>query len=201
MAALNLGFLCSHGGTNMQAIVDACKGGRLDAAPRVVISNNSDSKALQRARNEGIPAVHLSRVTHPAPEELDRAILETLQRHGADLLILAGYMKRVGDRTLSAYKGRALNIHPAMLPKFGGKGMYGRRVHEAVLASGERFTGVTIHAVDEEYDHGPTVAQAEVPVLEGDSVESLSDRVLEREHEFFVETLQRIVAGEIVLPA
>ena len=201
MAALNLGFLCSHGGTNMQAIVDACKDGRLDASPRVVVSNNSDSMAMQRARNEGIPAVHLSQVTHPGPGELDEAILETLRGHGVDLLILAGYMKRVGPRTLAAYKGRALNVHPALLPKFGGKGMYGRRVHEAVLASGERLTGVTIHVVDEEYDHGPTVAQAQVPVKESDSVESLSERVVQREHEFFVETLQKIVSGEIALPA
>jgi phosphoribosylglycinamide formyltransferase-1 len=200
MAALNLGFLCSHGGTNMQAIVDACKGGRLDASPRIVISNNSDSTALARARNESVPAVHLSQVTHPGPGELDGAILETLRAHGVDLLILAGYMKRVGPKTLAAYRGRALNIHPSLLPKFGGKGMYGRRVHEAVLASGERLTGVTVHVVDEEYDHGPTVAQVQVPVMEDDSVESLGKRVLEREHELFVETLRKIAAGEIVLP-
>ncbi len=184
----------------MQAIVDACKEGRLDAQPCVVISNNSDSLALERARSEGIPAYHLSSVTHPQPEALDQAILDTLRNHGVNLVILAGYMKKLGPQTLRAYRGRILNIHPALLPKFGGKGMYGRFVHEAVLAAGEKVTGVTIHLVDEEYDHGPVVAQCEVPVMENDTVETLSARVLEREHQFFAETLQEIALGTIVLP-
>jgi len=184
----------------MQAVVDACKEGRLDAQPCVVISNNSDSMALQRARTEGIPAYHLSGKTHPDPEELDRAILEVLRGHGVNLVIPAGYMKKLGAEVLREYRGRVLNIHPGLLPKFGGKGMYGQLVHEAVLASGDRVTGVTIHVVDEEYDHGPIIAQCEVPVLENDTVESLSERVLRREHEFFVETLQKIARGMIALP-
>ena len=198
MATLYLGFLASHGGSNMQAIIDACKAGRLDARPCVVISNNSDSMALERAKNEGIPHYHISSQTHPGPLE-DEEILRVLQRHGVDTVILAGYMKRLGPMTLQAYRGRILNIHPALLPKFGGKGMYGKRVHEAVLAAGEKVTGVTIHIVDENYDAGPIINQCQVPVLEGDTVDSLAERVLKHEHVLYAETLQKIADGRIVL--
>ena len=198
---LNLGFFASHEGTNMQAIIDACKSGKLNAKPCVVISNNSDSGAIQRAKQEGIPYYHLSNKTHPEPSELDKAILDALRSHNVNLVILAGYMKKLGPQTLGAYNGRILNIHPALLPKYGGKGMYGRYVHAAVLASGDKITGVTIHVVDAEYDRGPIIAQCQVPVLEGDTVETLSQRVLKREHEFFVETLQKIAECEIILPA
>jgi phosphoribosylglycinamide formyltransferase-1 len=197
---IHLGFLASHRGSNMQAVADACRSGRLDARPSVVISNNSESGALARARWESIPHYHLSGRTHPLPEELDDAILEALRRHQVDLVVLAGYMKKIGPRTLRHYRGRILNIHPALLPRFGGEGMYGTRVHAAVLAAGERETGVTIHVVDEQYDRGPVVAQCRLPVLGHDTVESLAQRVLEREHAFLVETLVGIAAGTIALP-
>jgi phosphoribosylglycinamide formyltransferase-1 len=201
MNPLRLGCLASHGGTNLQAIIDACKSGTLDAEVRVVISNNSSSTALGRARNEGIPGYHLSGVTHPGPEELARAIHETLKSHDVDVVMLVGYMKKLGRAVLDGYPVRILNTHPALLPGFGGKGMYGQRVHEAVLEAGDRVTGVTVHLVDAEYDRGPIVAQCEVPVLDGDSVETLSVRVLEQEHAFLVETLGMISRGEIDLDA
>lgn len=197
---LSLGIFASHGGSNLQTIIDASKEGRLDAVPAVVISNNADSPALARARDAKIPGYHLSARTHPELAELDRAITDTLERHGVNLIVLAGYMKKLGHTTLERYHGQILNIHPALLPKYGGKGMYGRHVHEAVLATGERVTGVTIHLVDAEYDTGSIVAQCEVPVLEGDTVETLAERVLQREHTFYVETLQKISIGEITLP-
>jgi phosphoribosylglycinamide formyltransferase-1 len=196
-----LGFLSSHGGSNMQAIIDACSEGRLDAEPAVVISNNSDSTSLERARREGIPNYHLSSKTHPDPEQLDAAILRALQEHEVDFVILAGYMKLLGPQTLKRYRGRIFNIHPALLPKFGGKGLYGRKVHEAVLAAGEIVTGVTIHLVDERYDRGPIVAQSRVPVVEGDTPDSLAARVLESEHRLYAETLQKVIKGEIDLDA
>jgi phosphoribosylglycinamide formyltransferase-1 len=196
---LKLGFLASHEGSNMQAIIDACMSGRLEAEPRVVISNNSSSPAIERARREGIPYFHLSSRTHPMPEDLDRGILDALEAHQVNLVVLAGYMKRLGHQTLSRYPGRILNIHPALLPMYGGKGMFGKRVHEAVLAAGERVTGVTIHKVDQHYDQGEIVAQCEVTVVAGDTVDSLGERVLRREHEFYVETLQQISHGEIDL--
>jgi phosphoribosylglycinamide formyltransferase 1 len=197
---LNLGFFASGRGTNMQAVLDACKSGYLNAKPCLVISNNSDSEALSRARREGIPACHFSSKTHPEPAQLDRAILSALQQHQVELIVLAGYMKKLGEKTLSAYQGGVINIHPALLPKYGGAGMYGMHVHEAVIAAGDRESGVTIHLVDREYDHGSILAQCQVPVLPGDTAESLAARVLEREHTFLVETLKRIVDGEIALP-
>ena len=201
MQKARLGFLASHGGSNMQAIIDACKAGRLDAEPAVVISNNSDSTALDRARREGITGYHLSSATHPDPTELDAAITRTLEEHNVDLIVLAGYMKLLGPQTLRKYRGRILNIHPALLPKFGGKGLYGIKVHEAVLAAGDKVSGVTVHLVDENYDRGPIVAQCKVPVLEGDTPESLAARVLEQEHKIYAATLQKIVDGEIDLKA
>jgi phosphoribosylglycinamide formyltransferase 1 len=196
---LKLGFLASHEGSNMQAIIDACNHQTLLAVPAVVISNNGGSKALERAELEGIPHFHLSAATHPAPGELDAAILDALVRHGVTLVILAGYMKKLGPLVLDRYKGRILNIHPALLPKYGGKGMYGRNVHEAVLSAGEKETGVTVHLVDGEYDAGRIVSQCRVPVLPDDDADTLAKRVLEREHLFFVETLRKISRGEIPL--
>ena len=201
MSKLRLGFLASHGGSNVQAIVDACRAGELHAEPRVAISNNSGSEVLRRAAREGVPGFHLSSRTHPRPGDLDEAIEGVLADHGVDLVVLGGYMRMLGPRVLGRYRGRVLNVHPALLPAYGGRGMYGERVHAAVLAAGERVTGVTVHLVDEEYDQGPILAQAEVPVLEGDTVESLRLRVLRREHELYPETLQRIATGEIKLPA
>jgi phosphoribosylglycinamide formyltransferase-1 len=196
---MNLGFLASGRGSNMQAVIDACKSGRLAARPRVVISNNSGSGALARADQEGIPRYHLSGRTHPDPAQLDAAILDALLRHEVELVILAGYMKKLGPRTLEHYAGRIINIHPALLPKFGGLGMYGARVHQAVLAAGEQETGVTIHLVDAEYDTGPIVAQCRVPVLADDTAESLAQRLLKQEHRFLVETIGKIASGEIAL--
>jgi len=198
--ACTLGFLASGRSSNMQAIIDACRGGQLDCRPAVVISNNPDSGALERARKAGIPGYHLSRNTHPAPEDLDRTIMATLRRHGVDLVVLAGYMKKVGPEVLEAYRHRIVNIHPALLPKFGGVGMYGMKVHEAVIAAGERETGVTVHLVNDEYDTGSVLAQRAVPVAPDDTAESLATRVIEVEHVLYVETLQKIVSGDIVLP-
>ena len=196
---LRLGFLASHGGSNVQAILDAIRAGRLEAGAKVVISNNSEAMALERARQEGIPALHLSGRTHPEPDALDAAICAGLRDRGAELVVLAGYMKKVGPAVLAAFPRRIVNIHPALLPKFGGQGMYGMRVHEAVLAAGERESGATIHLVDGEYDRGPILAQDSVPVLEGDTADSLQARVIQVEHRLYAVTLQRIAVGEIGL--
>lgn len=198
---MNIGFLASHNGSNMQAIIDACKNGALQASPAVVISNNSGSGALARAKQEGIPYYHLSGTTHPNPQELDHAILDAMLEHEVDVIILAGYMKKIGPNTLSHFANRILNIHPALLPKFGGKGMYGMHVHEAVISSDESESGVSIHIVDPEYDTGPVIAQTRVPVEPMDTPKALATRVLQREHTFFAETLQKIVTEEIMLPA
>ena len=198
---LLIGFLASHGGSNMQAILDAIAAGTLPAQACLVICNNSSATALQRARAAGVSGLHLSSATHATPDALDQAMLDALRAHAVNLVVCAGYMRRVGARVLAAYRRRVVNIHPALLPRFGGKGMYGLHVHEAVLAAGERETGVTIHLVDEVYDHGAILAQATVPVLPGDTPEMLQARVLQTEHWLYPETLRRIASGEIDLDA
>ena len=196
---LRLGVLASHGGSNLQAIMDACEQGWLRAQVCAVISNNSGARALERARRSGVAAYHLSGSTHPSAALLDAAICECLERHGVDLVLLAGYMRLLGKGVLERYGGRILNSHPALLPKFGGKGMYGGNVHRAVLAAGEPVTGVTIHQVDARYDHGAVVAQCEVAVAAGDTAAALEERVKRRERRFWVETLSRIASGEIAI--
>lgn len=197
---MNIGFLASHNGSNMQAIIDACRSGILQAEPAVVISNNNRSGAISRAKQERIPCYHLSAKTHTKPEELDQAILNALLKHKVDIVVLAGYMKKLGHRTLSQFPGRIFNIHPALLPKYGGKGMYGMYVHEAVIAAGETESGVSIHVVDAEYDTGQIIAQACVPVEPTDTPKTLAARILKREHTFFAEILQKIATGAITLP-
>jgi phosphoribosylglycinamide formyltransferase-1 len=196
---LRLGFLASHGGSNVQAILDACREGRLTAEPCVVISNNSDAMVLDRAMAARVPAFHLSSHVHPEPARLDEAILATLEKHRVNLILLAGYMKKLGPKTLARYRGRVLNIHPALLPKYGGRGMYGNHVHDAVLAAADKESGATVHIVDEEYDRGRILAQKKVPVLADDTSESLAARVLEVEHQLYAETLQRIATGDLRL--
>lgn len=196
---MKIAILASHGGSNMQAVLDAIAGGTLVMEPSIIISNNRKAHALERAAAARIPHRVLNGTTHPEPADLDHAILTALRESGTDLVLLAGYMKKLGPATLSHFDGRIVNIHPSLLPKFGGQGMYGSRVHEAVLAAGEAETGVTIHLVDGAYDEGRILAQTPVPVLKGDTAETLAVRVLEREHQFLVETLVRVSTGEIPL--
>ncbi len=195
-----IGFLASHGGSNMQAILDACRDGRLPADPAVLICNNPDAQAIARARAADVPSFVLNAKTHPDEAALDAAIRDTLQRHRVDWVALAGYMKKIGPATLGAFHHRILNIHPALLPKFGGAGMFGAHVHRAVIAAGETTSGATIHLVDSDYDRGPILAQAEVPVLPDDTPESLAARVLQTEHRLYPDTLRKLILGEITIP-
>jgi phosphoribosylglycinamide formyltransferase-1 len=176
----------------MQAVVDACAAGSLSGQVVAVISNNEESGALQRARASGIPAYHLSSQTHPDTAALDAAICAVLDGHDPDVIVLAGYMKQLGGHTLTRFRGRVLNTHPALLPKFGGKGMYGLHVHRAVLAAGEAKTGASVHIVTEEYDAGPVIAQREVFVESTDTPETLAERVQAQERNLLVEVLDQI---------
>lgn len=196
---MRIGILASHGGSNLQAVVDATKSGLIPAEVVVVISNNPGSGALARAAAEGIPFHYLSGRTHSDPHDLDGAIAGVLSEAGVDLVLLAGYMKKVGPRTLGRFPRRILNIHPSLLPRYGGAGMYGMRVHESVLESGDPATGVTVHLVDDEYDRGPIVSQRRVPVHAGEDAQALAARVLAQEHALYVDTVGRIVAGELDL--
>jgi len=187
---LKIAVLASGEGTNLQAIIDAIKEGRLKAEIKAVISNNSGSGALWRAKEEGLFGLHLSHRQFATPEEFNHNLLKILQDREVELIVLAGYMKMLSPKVINAYRNRILNIHPALLPSFGGKGMYGQRVHQAVIEYGVKLTGVTVHIVDEEYDHGPIVLQRAVKVLEGDDPESLSKRVLEVEHKLYPEAIR-----------
>lgn len=188
-----LGILASHRGTNFQAIIDASKSGNLKATPVIAISNNSNAEALTRAKLANIATAHLSQATHPDPDELDTAILNSLEQQAVDIVVTVGYMKKLGPQTLAKFKGNIYNIHPSLLPKYGGKGMFGLNVHKAVIENGDCETGVTIHRLEGEYDTGPIIAQQRVPVMHGDSAEILSARVIKVEHTFLIETLNSII--------
>ena len=194
---MRFGVLASGGGSNLQSLIDAYAAGRLAAKPVLAISNNSKSFALERARRFGIPALHLSSVAYPDVGELDRAILHALDEHGVECVVLAGYMKKLGPKVLSRYHNRVLNIHPAILPDFGGVGMYGMHVHRAVLKAGSTVSGPTVHLVNAEYDEGPILAQLPVPVLVDDTPEALQERVLEAEHVIYPKTLDAVARGII----
>ena len=141
---MRLAVLSSHEGTTLQAVLDACEAGELNAQVAVVVSNNSASGAMQRAQSAGTATAHISSQTHPSEEARDTALLQVLHQAGVDWVLLLGYMKKLGSKTLTAYSGRIVNTHPALLPKFGGKGFFGTKVHAAVLASGETQTGVPV---------------------------------------------------------
>jgi phosphoribosylglycinamide formyltransferase-1 len=198
MKILNLGFLCSHSGSNMQAIIDNVKQKKLIANLCVVISNNSNAFALERAKKENIPAYVINEKTNP--NNVDNEIARILKQHNVDTIILAGYMKIVSPQLIESFNKQILNIHPALLPKFGGQGMYGINVHRAVIDAKETKSGATIHQVDSEYDKGRILAQMEVEVLKNDTPETLSERILAIEHILYSDTLIKISNEEILFP-
>jgi phosphoribosylglycinamide formyltransferase 1 len=196
-----LGILASGEGTTLQALLDACARQDLVAQVGVVISNNSGSGALRRAADARVACAHLSSKTHPEPSGLDGAIRSCLEDRGVELVVLAGFLKKLGPLTLSAYGGRILNTHPALLPKFGGPGMFGRHVHRAVLAGGDAVSGASVHMVTAEYDAGPVLAQRSVPVHRDDTADTLAERVQTVERALLVDFIAEVARGERRLPA
>lgn len=172
----------SGSGTNFQALIDAVENGQIPARLRGLISNKSDNKALERANKRGIDTATLSPSAFGSYHEYEQSLLQQLVQWKTDLIVLAGYMIKVPASVIREYRGRIINIHPSLLPKYGGKGFYGINVHKAVLKNKETESGCTVHLVTEEYDKGPILAQEKVPVLESDSPESLASRVLKKEH-------------------
>lgn len=183
----------SGGGTNFQALLDRQPA---DGAWRIVLllTDREDAGAIARAVEADVP-VAVIRTDDRPPSDVAREMLDVLERHRVDLVLLAGYVKLVPAEVVARYRRRMLNIHPALLPAFGGKGMYGKRVHAAVLAAGAGESGASVHFVDEEYDRGPVVAQRRVPVLEGDTPESLAARVLEIEHQLYPDAVDQVSAA------
>jgi len=194
---LRLGIFASHAGTTMQAVIDGCASGAINAEITLVISNNGSSQALARATSAGLATAHLSTTTHVNQDELDKAILAALTNARVDLVLLCGYMKKLGKPTLDSFSGRLLNTHPSLLPKYGGKGFYGRKVHDAVIAAGDSESGVTLHQVAEVYDSGEIVEQRRVPVLPTDCAADLEERVKEAERSLLVEALARIASKHL----
>lgn len=183
----------------MQAIIEACENNHINGDVCVVVCNNSKAGAVEKAEKAGIPVYHLSSENYPSSKNLDDAILLVLKKHKVNIVALAGYMKKLGPMVLKEYKNRILNIHPALLPKHGGKGMYGINVHRAVIKSGDAESGATVHLVNENYDEGVILSQATVPVAKDDTPETLAAKVLIKEHKLYPITLAKISKDEIKL--
>lgn len=187
---MRVAVLASGRGTNLQALIDhiASLGERAASEIVVVASNRDNAGALQKARNASIAAEVFD------VSDDGTALMTLLERHRVDLVVLAGYLRKIPTQVVRSYRGRIVNVHPGLLPEFGGPGMYGTRVHEAVLSSGAKSSGVSVHMVDDEFDRGPLVAQWTVPVLAGDTAELLAARVLEVEHIVFPRAVELIAS-------
>ncbi len=193
---VNLAVLVSGSGSNLVALIDAVKSGVIaDGQISLVVSNKEDVYALQRAENAGVKAISIKRSGFSSDEEFDKKLVEKLREYKIELVLLAGYMRILTAPVLEAYRDRILNIHPSLLPEFGGLGMYGMRVHEAVIKAGVPVSGCTVHIVNEHVDGGPILAQAEVSILPGDTPASLAAKILREEHRLYPSTVQKFITG------
>ncbi len=196
MNPLRIAVFASGTGTNFQAIYHAIERNELDAEVVGLITNNPGAGARDFAENNSIETAVINKKIH-GEENIDTEILNCLRNWNTELIVLAGYMKMVGDPVIDSYKNRILNIHPALLPSFGGKGMYGMHVHEAVIEHGVKVSGVTVHLVDNEYDTGPIVMQRVVPVYDTDTPEVLQNRILKEEHTIYAEAIKLFAEDKI----
>ena len=181
----------------MQAIIDACKDGRIEGEVAVVVGVRPDAPAMERAAAAGVETVVLSPKEFVEPDDYDRALVDALQSRRIDLVCLAGYMRKLGQPVIDAYRNRIMNVHPALIPMFFGQGMYGSRVHEAAIERGIKVSGCTVHFVDEDYDTGPIILQIVVPVLDDDTPETLAARILPEEHKTYVRAIQLFAEGRL----
>ena len=198
---LNIGVLVSGGGTNLQKLIEAQAAGQIaNGQLRVVIASRPDAYALERAKKAGIEAITLRRKDYGSVEEYSQALIGALRERGVDLVVLAGFLTITGDNFVEAFRNRIINVHPALLPSFGGKGYYGLHVHEAVLARGVKVTGATVHFVNEVCDGGPIILQKAVEVQEDDTPETLQRRVMEQaEWEILPKAVSLFCQGRITV--
>ncbi|MBI4417547.1 MAG: phosphoribosylglycinamide formyltransferase [Ignavibacteriales bacterium] len=196
---MNLAVFASGRGSNLGAILEAIRKGDLPARLSVVISNNASAGALELARSNHIPAVRIRQQEYPSEEAFSEALISLLAQHEVDFIALAGYMRMIPPDVIARFRNRITNIHPALLPSFGGSGMYGMRVHEAVIRSGVKISGVTVHLVDEEYDHGPIVMQRAIEVTANDDPVSLAAKVQKLEHEMYPQALRAFAEGRVMM--
>ncbi len=192
---LRIAALLSGGGTTLQNLLDRCADGRLSARVVQVVSSRADAHGLARAAQAGVPAVAVERKGCASREEFSARVFDSCRAAGADLVCMGGFLQLV--LIPDDFAGRVLNIHPALIPSFSGKGFHGRHVHEAVLASGAKVTGCTVHFADNEYDHGPIVLQKVVAVLDDDTPETLAARVFEQECEAYPEAIRLYAEGRL----
>jgi phosphoribosylglycinamide formyltransferase-1 len=200
MRRIRIGVLASGGGTNLQAIIDACERGEIDGDVVVVISNVPEAYALERARTHRIPAFAFPH-KGTTREDHEKDIIECLVQHQVDLVALAGYLRMMTPLFIDKYAGRIMNTHPALLPSFGGKEMHGLKVHQAVIDYGCKVSGCTIHFVTAEVDGGQIILQKSVPVLEDDTAETLQERILKEEHKLFPRAIQLFAQGKLKIEA
>ncbi|MGN0193937.1 MAG: phosphoribosylglycinamide formyltransferase [Pseudoramibacter sp.] len=194
-ALMKIGVLASGGGTDLQSVIDGVH--RKTGEITVVISNKPDAYALERAKKAGIPAVFVDEKQYDGPEAFNAKIVEVLEAHGCELVVLAGYLKIVTKNFVDRYPNRIVNIHPALIPSFCGPGYYGMHVHEAVYNYGCKVSGATVHFVNEEADAGPIIAQKAVPLADGDKPEDIQKKVLEEEHRLLPWVVSQICLGRV----
>ncbi|MDI6843045.1 MAG: phosphoribosylglycinamide formyltransferase [Anaerosomatales bacterium] len=191
---LRVGVLISGSGTNLQALLDACASGALNAVIAVVISNKPDAFGLERARRAGVPAVVVDRARYESVSGYNAAIADVLKEHGAELVVMAGYMRLLGKEVLSAFPNRVMNLHPSLLPAFAGAS----GIKDA-YEYGVKVTGVTVHFADEHLDHGPIICQEPVRVDEDDTLETLEAKIHEVEHRLIVEAVRLFEQGRLLI--
>ncbi|MCP4684944.1 MAG: phosphoribosylglycinamide formyltransferase [bacterium] len=191
-----LAVFVSGGGTGLQSIIDACTRGDLSAEVAWVVSSSSKAYGLKRAAGAEIESFVFRPKKYDTPDEAGKDLLQKLKERGVEYIALAGYLKLLPPEVVAAYPKRILNIHPGLLPEYGGQGMYGHHVHEAVLAAGEKVSGPTVHLVDEIYDHGKILEQVTIPVRENDTPETLAARVLVEEHKLYPAVIEKLITGK-----
>ena len=194
-----IAIFASGGGSNFKAIHHQIQKGEIPGGIVLVVSNNPNCGAIQFAEENSIPVLIINETRYPNPHTLNELLIDTCLKAEINLICLAGYMKMLPQNFVQQYENKILNIHPGLLPEFGGKGYFGMQVHEAVIDSGKRESGATVHFVDEIYDHGPIIAQRKVEVLEADTAESLAAKVLKIEHELFPEVVKAFCENKIIM--
>lgn len=197
MSPVNIGVLISGGGTNLQSLIDGIKSNKINGQIKAVISSRKNAYGLERAKNNGIEAFHVDSKQFQDNIEFNREIMRIFKERDIDLIILAGYLKILSEELVKEYKSRIMNIHPALIPSFCGKGFYGQRVHQAVLDYGVKITGATVHFADEGTDTGPIILQKAIEVHQDDTVETLQKRVLGVEHETLCKAVELYCAGKL----
>ena len=194
---LKIAVLISGSGSNLQAIIDEIEKGNIKGKIEIVISNNKNSYGLQRAKKHNIEAIYLSKEDYPSADDFDEEIIKKLKAKEIDLVVLAGYLKILTTKFIKTFENRIINIHPSLIPAFAGEGYYGHHVHQAAVKKGVKYSGATVHFVNEEVDGGYIIEQETVKVLFDDTAETLAKKVLEVEHKILVKVVKAFCEGKI----